>query len=145
MLKGASWVAIVVAVVLLEVLGYLWYGIWFQRAWADAMTAAGEPPNNSNVAIMQSLGVVNTLVVVLGLAWLTQRLGATTLAASIGASVAAWFVFDLTTQSLDYLYMAMPVRVMEINIGYQFAAYVLAGAVLGLVKIGAGKPARTVP
>jgi len=139
MLKGINWVAVVIAVVLLEGLGFVWYGILFVDAWTEAMRAAGMPPNNSDVAVMQSIGAVNTLVIVVGLSWLTNRLGATTLLASVGTALAAWFFFDLTTQALDYLYMGMPLTVVEINIGYQVVAYALTGAVIALVKFGRPK------
>lgn len=141
MLKGINWIAVAIAVVLLEGLGYVWYGMWFLKPWAEAMRAAGMPPNNSDVATMMSIGVVNTLVLAVGLAWLTARLGATSLVASIGVSLAAWLFFDLTTQSLDYLYMGMPLTVMEINVGYQVVSYILTGAILGGLKFGRPKTA----
>jgi hypothetical protein len=37
MLKGVNWIAVVVAVVLLEGLGMLWYGPLFGKAWMAAM------------------------------------------------------------------------------------------------------------
>jgi hypothetical protein len=141
MFKGINWIAVIVAVVVLEVVGYLWYAMAFNSAWAAAMTAAGHAPDMSNVAVNQSLGLVNTLVIVLGLSWLTRRLGAVSLMASVSTAVAAWFFFDLTTQALEYLYMGMPCTVMAINVGYQLVSYVLAGAVLSLVKVGAPKAA----
>ena len=141
MLKGINWIAVIVAVVALELVGYLWYGMLFAKPCTDAMTAAGHTPDASNTSILMSIGVVNTLVIVLGLSWLTRRLGATSLAASVSLALAAWFFFDLTTQSLEYLYMAMPVTVMEINIGYQLVSYLLAGAILALVRVGAPQSA----
>jgi hypothetical protein len=139
MFKGINWIAVIVAIVLLEVLGYLWYAMLFVNAWTDAITAYGHTPGGGNMAMTQSLGVVNTLIIVLGLAWLTRRLGATSLAASVSVALAAWFFFDFTTQTLEYLYMEMPPVLVGINMGYQFVAYLLAGAVLGLVKVGAPK------
>jgi len=141
MLKGINWIAVIVAVVLLEAVGYLWYAVLFVKPWTDAMVAYGHTPTMDNVAVAQSLGIVNTLVIVLGLAWLTRRLGATSLVASVGVAFAAWLFFDLTTQSLEYLYMQMPANFVGLNMGYQLVAYLLAGAVLGLVKVGAPKAA----
>ena len=139
MFRGINWIAVIVAIVLLEGLGYLWYAVLFADAWTDAITAYGHTPAGANMAMTQSLGAVNTLIIVLGLAWLTRRLGATSLAASVGVALAAWFFFSFTTQTLEYLYMEMPPLFVGINMGYQFVAYLLAGAVLGLVKVGAPK------
>ncbi len=134
MLKGISWIAVVVAVLLLEVIGYLWYAVLFVKPWTDALTAFGHTPTGANVAVMQGLGIVNTLVLVLGLAWLTARLQARSLGATVGVALTAWLVFSFTTQSLEYLFMEMPANFLAINAGYQMVAYALAGAVLGLIR-----------
>jgi hypothetical protein len=136
MLKGVNWIAVIVAVVLLEVLGMLWYGPLFGAAWTAAL---GHAPDMANQNTMMSIGVVNTVIVVLGLSWLTNRLGATSLMAGVTTALAAWFFFDFTTQALEYLYMGMSRDMVLINMGYQLASYVVAGACLGLIKIGAPK------
>ena len=133
MLKGVNWIAVIVAIVLLEVLGYLWYGPLFGEAWTAAL---GHEPDMSNANTLMAIGVVNTLVVVIGLAWLTGRLGATTLVHSVMVSLAAWFFFDFTTQALEYLYMGMSQQLVCINMGYQLVSYVVTGAVLALVTFG---------
>jgi hypothetical protein len=102
MLKGVNWIAVVVATVVLEVVGYLWYGVVFAKAWV----AAGGPIPRLSMAVAQSLGVLNTLVITTGLAWLLARLGRAGLGASIVAALAAWFFFDFTTMALDFLYVA---------------------------------------
>jgi len=139
MLKGINWIAVIVAVVLLEGLGYAWYGPLFGAQW---LAALGHEPDMSNANLNMGLGVVNTLIVVIGLAWLTGRLGATSLAASVGVAVAAWFFFDFTTQSLEYLYMGMSQQLVCINMAFQLVSYVITGAVLALVKFG--RPAAAV-
>lgn len=131
MLKGVNWIAVIVAVVLLEVLGYLWFGMFFEEAWTAAL--GKEVPEDNT---LMGLGVVNTLIVVLGLSWLNRRTGATSLGDALKVAVAAWFFFGFTTQSLEYLYMGMSRDFVLINMGYLLAAFVLAGAVLSLVKSG---------
>lgn len=134
MLKGVNWVAVIVATVLLEILGYLWFGPLFGRAW---MAAMGHDVTSANGNLLMAIGVVNTFVCVTGLAWLINRVGAASLGAAVMASVAAWFFFSLTTQSLEYLYMGMSLSLLQINASYQLVAFVLAGATLNLVKFGA--------
>ena len=133
MLKGINWVAVAIAVVLLEALGYLWYGPLFGEAWQAAL---GREPDMSNTGLMMGLGVANTIIIVSGLAWLTGRLGATSLVHSVTVALAAWFFFDFTTQALEYLYMGMSQQLVLINMGFEFVGYALAGAVLALVKFG---------
>jgi hypothetical protein len=127
-------------VVLLEALGFLWYGPLFGQTW---MAALPYKADMSNASAMLAVGVVNTLVVTVGLAWLTSRLDAVTLAASVGVCLAAWFFFDFTTQALEYLYMGLPALLVCINMGFQLACYVITGVVLALVKVGRPTAAAT--
>uniref|UniRef100_UPI00398301B6 DUF1761 domain-containing protein n=1 Tax=Phenylobacterium sp. TaxID=1871053 RepID=UPI00398301B6 len=82
------------------------------------------------------LGVVVTLVMVLGIAWLIQRLGVTGLQGGVMTGLTAWFFFSLTTQALEYVYMGFTPTMMAINVGYQLVSFVLAGAALTMVKFG---------
>ena len=138
MFKGINWIAVVVAVVLLEVLGFVWYGPLFGKAW---MAVAPVQPDPAKVNLFMSLGVINTLIVVVGLAWLTGQLHATSLKCALGVSLAAWFFFDFTTQALEYLYMGLDRTLVAVNMGYQLASYLITGLVLALVKIRLGAKA----
>jgi hypothetical protein len=139
MLKGVNWIAVLIAFVLLEVLGYLWYGLVFSSAWLAEMNAIGLKPDVSSAAQTKSIaeGAVLIIVQVIGLAWLLRRLGTSGLQAGLSAGLAAWFFFGLTTQGMEYAYMGFTPKLMAINCGQLALAYLLAGAVLGAVRIGA--------
>lgn len=145
MLKGVNWIAVLIAFVLLEVLGFVWYGMVFSSAWLAEMNAIGLKPDMSSAAQFRSIGegAVLIIVQVVGLSWLLRRLGATSLQAGLTAGFAAWFFFGLTTQGMEYVYMGFTPKLMAINCGQLALAYLLAGAVLGGVKFGAsaGAPA----
>ena len=133
MFKSINWIAVVIAVVLLEALGFLWYGVLVKDAWTAAYQATlGHAPDMSNAAVAQSIGVINTVILVTGLAWVFWRMGVNTLA-GIGAAVAVWFFFDFTTMAIDYIYMGLSQQLVLINMGYQLVSYLVAGAVLGLM------------
>ena len=132
-MANANLLAIIVAALSGFLIGGVWYGPLFGTAWEAAL---GYAPDTSNANLKMSLGVVNAIIIVSGLAWLTGRLGATGLVQSVTVSLTAWFFFNFTTQALEYLYMGMSQQLMLINMGYQFVSYALAGAVLALVKFG---------
>jgi hypothetical protein len=133
MLKGINWLAVAIAVVLLEVLGFVYYGYLVTGPWTAAYTASlGRAPDMSNAAVSQSIGVVNTVVLLTGLAWALRRFGATAGAAVIAALV-VWFFFDFTTMAIDYVYMGMSTTLVGINMGYQLLSYLIAGAVIGFM------------
>jgi hypothetical protein len=138
MLKGINWLGVVVAVVLMEALGFAWYGPLFGKIW---MAALGHTPDMSNQAVMMSLGVVDAVIVVVGLAWLLGRLGAGSLTAALSGALAAWFFFDFTTMAVDYLYQGQSATLVGVNMGFQLASYLIAGACLALVRLPAAKPA----
>ena len=140
MLKGINWISVIIAFVVLEVVGYLWYGMVFSSAWMAEMTAAGlkADPSGGMQAISIAEGAVLILIQILGLSWLLRRLGAASLQTGVTAAFAAWFFFALPTQAMEYVYMGFSPKLMAINCGQLLVAYLLAGAVLGGVKIGAG-------
>ena len=133
MFKNINWIAAIIAVVLLEALGFLWYGPVLGEAWSAAYRdSIGRDPDMSNIIVTQSLGVVNTLILVFGLAWLFGRMGVNSLA-GIGTAVAVWFFFNFTTMAIEYIYMGLAPNLVIINMGYQLVSYLAAGAVLGLM------------
>jgi hypothetical protein len=138
MLKGINWVAVLIALVVLEVAGYLWYGMVFKDAWMAEMTAVGLKPDMSSSAQSTSIieGIVLSIVVILGLAWLMARTATTGVVAGAMLGLTAWIFFGLTTQGMEYVYMGFTPKLMAINCGQLLVSYVLAGAVLGGVKFG---------
>lgn len=132
MLKHINWIAVLVSVVLLQVLGYLYYGPLFGEAWTAARGGVVSEP--ANAAMTYSLGAANTLVVVIGLDWLLRRLGATTLSATVTGALMAWLFFNFTTMAIDYLYVELNAQLVLINMGYQLLAYLVTGLVFGLIR-----------
>ena len=136
-----NWIAVVVSVIVLQALGFLWYGPLLGGAWTEAWVEAfGKQPDTSNITLNMSLGVLNTIILVYGLAWVFGRLGVSTLA-GIGAAAAIWFFFNFTTMAIDYLYINLPARLVIINMGYQLVSYLVTGAILGLLPPKAPAPA----
>ena len=131
MLKGVNWIAVVVATVVLEVLGYVWYAVAFKAAWTAA--GGGAQTNGLSQGAAYGLGVVNTVIIMIGLAWLLARLGRSGLMASVGAALAAWLFFDFTTMAIDFLYQGQSAALVQINMGEQLVSYLLAGVIFGLL------------
>jgi nitrate reductase gamma subunit len=131
MFKGVNWIAVAVAFVLVYGAGFLWYGVLFTRAWTAAL---GREPDMSNPGLSMTLGALNTLLTVVGIAWLLARIGADTLMSGIAASVAAFVFFVLTASAMDYIYQGDSEQLFAIDIGYQLVTFLIAGAVLGVMR-----------
>ena len=133
MLKGINWLAVAIAVVLLEALGFVYYGYVVTAPWTAAYQASlGRAPDMGNAAVTQTIGVVVTLVLVTGLAWALRRFALTGRDA-VMAALGLWFFFDFSTMAVDYVYMGMSLTLVGINMGYQLLSYLIAGAVLGFM------------
>jgi hypothetical protein len=130
MLRGVNWIAVIVATIVLEVVGYVWYGVVFKTAW---IAAGGATHMSLSQGMAYGFGMLNTLIVSVGLAWLLARLGRSGLGPSIAAALAAWLFFDFTTMALDFLYEGQSAALVEINMGLQLVSYLLAGAIFGLM------------
>ena len=141
MLKGVNWISVLIAVVLVEALGFLWYGMVFSKTWMADMAAMGLKLDGSSQTTSLIEGVIVTIVMVVGMAWLVGRLGAHSFGAGMMAGFWAWLFFGLTTQALEYVYMGFTPELMVINGGYLLLSFVIAGAVLGGVKVGASAQA----
>src|SRR5947209_17916477 len=103
MLKGVNWIAVLIAFVLLEAVGYLWYGMVFSKAWVAEMNAIGLKPDMSSGAQTTSLieGAVLILVQVLGLSWLIGKAGANSLQSGLMAGLCARVFLGLTAQAME--------------------------------------------
>src|SRR5262245_10081735 len=100
-MRGFNWVGALIAFVLMEGLGYLWYGPLFGATWTKAL---GHAPDMAGGPLALAEGAVVTLVIIVGLDWLIRRLGSTGLMASLSGAFLAWLFFDLTTMAVDYIY-----------------------------------------
>jgi len=130
MLKGVNWIAVIIATVVLEVVGFVWYAVVFKNAW---IAAGGATHMSLSQGMAYGLGMLNTVIINIGLAWLLARLGRSGLIASVGAALAAWLFFDFTTMALDFLYEGQSAALVQINMGLQLVSYLLAGAIFGLL------------
>ena len=132
-MKGINWVGVIAAVVVGQVIGFLWYGMIFEEQWRalSGVTPAGDEANTA-----MALGVVNQLVVAVGLAWLIGKTGNATLVGGALAGALAGVFFAATTAAQNFIYGQADTGLIPIDIGYLLIAYTAMGAVIGAVKLG---------
>ena len=128
-MKQVNWLGLVVSLIVGQVIGFLWYGTLFAQAWMKA-TGVTEA-DAAGQEWKMGLGIVNMLVVLLGLDWLIRSLGATSFVAGAKTALIACAVFALTVVSLNYIYANGDISLQWIDGGYQLVTYVVFGALLG--------------
>lgn len=131
-MKNVNWLGLVVALVAGQAIGILWYGNLFSAAWMEAqrLTEADFVGQDWKMA----LGVLNMIVILLGLDWLIRRLGAAGYVAGAKTALCACVAFALTVAALNYIYAAGTLSLLVIDGGYQVVTYTIAGALLGGLK-----------
>lgn len=133
-MKGINWLGAIAALVVSQVIGYVWYGIVFSDAWIAASGMVAAEMEESSMTYVW--GAAQNLVVIVGLAWLAGKLGKTTYqgGAVLGALVCVFFA--LATYALRFIYGNDSTALIPIDAGYMLVQYVLSGALVAGLKIG---------
>ncbi|HEY3811931.1 MAG TPA: DUF1761 domain-containing protein [Caulobacteraceae bacterium] len=134
MLQGLNWVGVIVALVVTQAASWLWYG----KLFADKMSVPLSPAAKTPAGYAE--GAVFSLIMLIGIAWVIRRTNRDSLVGGVVTSLFLWFVFPFMGESLDWLYMGRSMSMVEIDAGYTFVYFLIAGALIGGLKLG-GKAA----
>lgn len=131
-MKSINWVGVVAALVVSQALGFAWYGFLFAEKWM-ALTGINAESGDS---MAMAWGVVQNLVVVVGLAWLAGRTGTSGYVngAIFGAIVCLFF--GLGTMALRFIYGNDNTGLIPIDGGYMLLQYILSGALVAGLRLG---------
>ncbi len=124
--------AIVLGAISNMVVGFIWYGPLFGKAWIRAI---GKTPDQIGApGPGYALTLVGALVESFVLALLVKGLMAQGLidGAIIGLFVAIGFV--LTTFAAAYIFEGRPLRLYLINVGYHFFALIVMGIIIATIQ-----------
>lgn len=130
-MKGINWIAVVVAIVLVQVLGFLWYGPVFGQMWHSL--DPGAPASGGMDAKMVG-GIAASAVMIIGVAWLFGRLGVTGLMDGVRTALILWLVFPAMGMAMMYFYEGRSLNLSAFNAAYDLVAYLLIGATLGAMR-----------
>ncbi|HET7262337.1 MAG TPA: DUF1761 domain-containing protein [Casimicrobiaceae bacterium] len=125
---AACWVAAIA----FFVFGAVWYGV-FEAPWSAAIGRSFDQIAREQGGRPQAyaIGFVSILVMCYALAWLIERLEASTLAGGLklGAGIALCFV--AASLALNYGFEARPMTLWLINAAYAVIGLGVAGAIIG--------------
>lgn len=125
-----NWLGIIVATIVAYFIGFLWYGVIFEEQWK---TLTDVTPDSGSTAAML-LGLLQTFVVMVGLGWLTGKLGDGWMnGARIG--LLACVFFALMTMAYGFIYMTEPMGLLWIDASHLLAVYIVGGAIVGGLKM----------
>ena len=129
MLQGLNWVGVVVALVVTQAMSWLWYGKVFAYKLTVPMSPAAKTPQG------YAEGALFSLIMLMGIAWVIRRTNRDSLVGGAVTGAFLWFVFPFMGTSLDWLYMGKPMGMVEIDAGFTFVYFLVAGALIGGLKL----------
>jgi hypothetical protein len=127
-------VAVVLGVVLMMVLGFLWYGPLFGRIWMAARGVTPEQMRMANPGPAYASTVVAALITAVAMALLLSAAGARGAGpgAALGALVAVGVV--ATSQVSNGVFENRPWVVTLLYAAYQLVGLTLMGAIVGALR-----------
>ena len=133
-LVAVNYVAVLVAAIATMALGFVWYGPLFGKPWMklSGMTKEKMEASKDQMPKIYGLGFLFQLLMAYVIAQFVAALGATT--AMEGAMVGfwGWLGFTATTMVTQVLWGDQPVKLYEINVGYQLVAMAVMGAIFAV-------------
>lgn len=126
-----SYVAVIVAAIAQFILGFLWYGPLFGKAWRSMM---GVKEQSTSGGGMGTSTLVWTFIASLVTAGVLRKFATMAGAHSLGAGVAlgatAWLGFIATVTLASVLYEKRSVNLYVLNNGFQLVSLAVMGAIV---------------
>lgn len=133
-LSSINWLAVVVSAVAFFVLGSVWYGPIFGKAWQRAVGLSDEELKSANMGKLFGSAFIMAVIVSVGMAIFFFGFGPNPdMNAATGATMAAmtgiFFIFPST--AMNYLFSRKPASLIFIDSFYHIIAYTVVGVILG--------------
>jgi hypothetical protein len=115
--KKINWWGVIAATLVGEIIGFLWYGFFFEKPWGELMGL--KEADYVGQEWRMGLGVVQLLFVSIGLDWVRQKMTITGYMDGLKTGLWVSLFFAVATIWLQFIYALKPVALMGIDGGYQ--------------------------
>jgi len=129
-----NYLAVVVAAVAYWVLGFLWYGVLFNKAWMALEHMTVEQAKSASPVIPFIVSFLLELLVAYCLAQICIWRNANTASRGASIGVLIWVGFVGPIALMTYMFEMRPKTLFAINEFYPLAGLILMGAILGAWK-----------
>jgi hypothetical protein len=129
-----NWLAVVVAVVVSQVLGFLWYGMSvFGKPWMKAVGKTEKQLKAQAKSTDYVYTVVGSLVMVIVLANVLGWAGVTDMMGSLTVAFLMWLGFVAPGNLMNSVFEGRPMNLFFINVGYHLVNMLVAAAILSIL------------
>lgn len=122
-----DYVAVLVAAIVGYIVGFLWYGPLFGKAW---LKLSGIKPKRENMAPKMLAGFIATVVMTVALSHVLAYTQASTIMDAVKVAFFLWIGFFATTMLGIVLWEGKPVKLYAINALHYLVVLAVAGAIL---------------
>lgn len=126
-----NYVAVVVSAIVYWLLGAVWYGMLFSKAWMDLEHMTMDQAKSMNPVLPYIITFVLNLVIAFFLAQLCTWRNASTAARGASLGVLLWIGFVGPITYTTHMYEMRPFNLFLLNEGYSLVGLLLMGAILG--------------
>ena len=126
---GAVWVS----VILMFVLGFVWYGALFSDQWMtlNGLTQADAESANAGTWVTN---IISTVIIAYGLAWLVGKTGASSGMEGAMLGLIVGFVFNLMPTMTNNMFALDPYGLTWLTGGFSMLTWTVTGYILGAWK-----------
>lgn len=129
-----NYLAVVVAAIAYFFLGYLWYGVLFNKPWMALENITIEQARSVSLVIPFIVSFLLELLVAYCLAQICIWRNANTASRGASIGVLIWVGFVGPIAWMNYMFATRPKALFAINEFYPLAGLILMGAILGAWK-----------
>ena len=126
-----NWVAVVVSALSAFMIGALWYGPLFGKAWQSLSGLSDEDIQQGHPAKIYGGALVLNLVAAFGMAMVMQLHPAPDLGSGFNVGLLIGLAFVATSFGINYLFASKPLFLYLIDAGYMVVLMSVMGAILG--------------
>lgn len=130
-----NWLAFVVALVVTQVLGFLWYGnVLFAKPWMKAIGKTAKQLEKEATPTVYAYSVIGAAVMLLVLSNVLRWTGAATAVEGALTALIIWAGFVATSSAMNTAFEARSWKLWLIDNGYHIVNAVISAAILTLWK-----------
>jgi len=130
-LSAVNWLAVVAATIAAFVVGGIWYGPLFGKAWQALNGISDEDIKASNTLRTFGGAFALTAVAAFGLAMMMQMHPAPALNTGLGVGTTVGLAFVASSTGINYLFALKPLKLYLIDAGYLVLMFAVLGLIIG--------------
>jgi uncharacterized protein DUF1761 len=128
--------AVIVSAVVYFIIGGLWFGVVFGKAWLNAVGKSVEELEKTTMPVgaLYALAFLTSLILCYTLNALLQRGGKQFAGEGVKLAICLWIGIVATTIGPIFMFSGLSLRLFLLDAGYPLVAMIISGTIIGAWK-----------